>query len=84
MKYELDRRKIRLYKITALYLIGFISAILAFLASIYIVASTFGPGSLLIYAVVAVLIWPSYELAKKKLKALEEREARVERELRRR
>ncbi len=83
MRYELDQRKLRLYKITALYLLGFLAAIVAFLVSIYIVISIFGQFALWIYAVVAVLTWPSYYLAKKKLKELEEREARVERELRR-
>lgn len=82
MRYELDRRVLRLYKITALYLLSFMLAIGAILSSIAISVKYFGPGALVIYLLIAALIYPSYVLAKKKMKELEERESRVERELR--
>jgi hypothetical protein len=82
VKYELDQRKLRLYKITALYLLGFLAAIAVLVASIVFTVKWFGPGALVFYLLVGGFIFPSYHLAKKKLKELEEREARVERELR--
>jgi hypothetical protein len=82
MPYEVDDRTLRLIKITLLYLIGIIAAIAAFAGSLIGLVYLFGPHAAWIYLLVLFLIWPSTVLAKSKLKKLEEKERRIERELR--
>lgn len=79
----MEPRTLRLIKLTLAYLSAIIAAVIVAAGIVYAIWMYLTPWALLGLLIIALLTIPAYHEANLKLKQLEERERRVERELRR-